>query len=280
MLGRNKKKQNQNPDVDIEPYDPDYAPLGSPRREEPVRNRGESGGCFRYFMVITLSTLILAALGTSVMLYGIWKTGDTTTSIFDAIFGDKTEVTQINVRQLILAVQQEAWLETVRETQALDVTAKTEMPGILPGTRSMRYQAFVTVTAGVDMKQMDETDFIADGGSLTVILPNAQIRDCILDQEASRFYERSCNYIGCGDLEEILVSKALETAAIQEQDRILTAAWDNAAEWVQTLGYNVGFETVNIQRDSTFIDPVAREGTCYNHVPLTPTPSPEATTTP
>ena len=87
ILRRNRQqKQIQNPDpnAEIEPYDADYSPIGSRRRNEPEprRSRRESGGCFQYFMVIALSALILAGLGTSVFLYGIYKTGGTTNSPF------------------------------------------------------------------------------------------------------------------------------------------------------------------------------------------------------
>jgi hypothetical protein len=180
------------------------------------------------------------------------------------------------VRQIILAVRQEAWLETVRETQALDLQASNDMPGVIPGRRSLRYQAFVTVTAGVDLEQVTDADIVADGNRITITLPHAQLKDCILDLESSRYYDSSCTVIGCGGLETVLRDQAMQAAATQERDRLLAEAWNNAAEEMQNIGESFGADEVAIVQSTEFLGPVAEGGTCYNPTTdplITPTPA-------
>lgn len=274
----------QKPRRDLTEYDPDYSPAVAPHTGQPAPSgRGQTNGwgCLRDSIAIIVLGFVVLAFGLGAYWYlFIREAGDTTenvvSDVLDSLFGSGDSVTTVDVRQVILAVRQEAWLETVRETQALDVYAEIDMPSPLPGRRSMRYQAFVTVTAGVNMELLQEDDFKADGNTLTVTLPNAQLKDCILDLDASRYYDRSCYNIGCGNLEDILVSQALDAAATENTERLYQEAFDNATEFVQDLGTNLGFEEVIIQRDSATMPPVAEGGTCS--VALLPTPTPDLST--
>jgi hypothetical protein len=275
----------QKPRRDLTEYDPDFSPAVAPQGGQagypPSRVQTNAWGCLRDSIAIIVLGLVVAGFGLGAYWYlFIREAGDTTenvvSDVLDSLFGSGQQVTTVNVRQMILAVRQEAWLETVRETQALDVYAEIGMPSPLPGTRSMRYQAFVTVTAGVDMELLQEDDFMADGTTLTVTLPNAQLKDCILDQDASRFYDRSCNLVGCGNLEDILVSRALDAAATENTERLYQEAFENASEYLQDLGQNLGFEQVTVQRDSANLPPVAQGGTCA--VIMLPTPTPDLST--
>jgi hypothetical protein len=280
-----RRRGQQTPDHDLEPYQPDYSPaVGHYPRQQPLppvdTGRGFFG-CLQSSIAITIiSVVILVLIIGAIWILSIRATGDATASIFDSIgniFNGGPNVTTVDVRQIVLAVRQEAWLETIRETQAVDVYAENEMPGVIPGKRSARYQAFVTVTAGVDLELVTEEDFVVDGQTVTITLPNAQLKDCILDQESSRYYDKSCTILGCGGLEEVLLQSAMETAATQDRDRILEEAFNQAAEYVQNLGRNFGFSEVVIQRDSSLVSPVAEGGTCLSYTPEpTPMPSPTA----
>jgi hypothetical protein len=167
----------------------------------------------------------------------------------------------------------EAWLETVRETQALDLQASNEMPGDSLERHSMRYQAFVTVTGGIDLELMSADNFEIDGDSLTITLPQAQLRDCTLDIASSNYYDRNCRNAGCGNLEAVLIEVALEAAATQETERLLQEAYEEAVAYMQDLSFISSFEVVTIQRSSEVLGPVATGGTCF----ASPTPPPRST---
>jgi hypothetical protein len=286
------KTENTTP----EPYQPDYSPAlgGNPppyaNYPPPPPSRGPGAfGCLRDSFALLLLAIVLLALGGGAYWYlTIREAGDTTENVvdnfLDRIFGDGSKAPPvINVNQLVLAVRQEAWLETSRETHSLDVYAEIPMPSPLPGTRSMRYKALVTVTGGIDLELVSEADFQTseDGQTLFVTLPNAQLRDCILDSDASLYYDESCNYVGCGNLRDLLRDEALKASATYQVERIQGEAFESAAEYMEDFledtleSVGAGGVSVVIQRDSTALPTVSEGGTCYMPPPPpTPTPSP------
>lgn len=270
-MGKNKQ---------VEPYQPDFSShLGEGQRPAPTG----FFGCMQNSIAITiLSALVLTLIIGTIWLLSIRATGDATASVFDSIgniFRGGENITTVDVNQFILGVRQEAWLETARELQQLELYAENDYPGILPGRRSLRYQALVTVTAGIDLQQMTADDFIVDGAVVTVVLPPAQLKDCILDEATSRYYDRSCSAagmvdIGCGGLEEVLRQQAMQTAATENTDRLLEEAFASGAEYIQNLGRNFGFSEILIERQSAALPTVANGGTCYTPPPPTATPPP------
>ena len=275
-----KQKQNQDQNQNIEPYEPDYSANVDAYQQRPApppRPGQNMWGCIQNTIAIAVMMAAIAAIFIALVWFLVLQeTTDTAENIVQSIFGTGDQITEVEVRQIILAVRQEAWLETVRETQALDLQASNDMPGIIPGRRSLRYQAFVTVTAGVDLEQVTDDDIIADGDTVTITLPHAQLKDCILDVESSRYYDSSCTVIGCGGLESVLRNMAMETAATQERERLLDEAWNNAAEEMQNIAQSFGIGEVAIEQSTDFLGGVAEGGTCYNPPPtplVTPTPS-------
>ena len=261
-----RKNNNQ----ELEPYKPDYSPdlSGSQNNQ---RGGGGFFGCLQNSIAITLfSALVITLIIATVYFLSLREVGNTTSNIFDSVsrlFGGGDNVTTVDVRQFILTVQQEAWLETARELQNVDIQAKNDWPGILPGQRSLRYSALVTVTAGVDLQLMDENSFVVDGDTVTVTLPPPQIKDCILDEDNSRYYDRNCSAVGvvdvgCGGLEDVLRQTAVETAATENVEPLMEDAFNFAAEQIQNMGSNMGFTTVNIVRSPVDVSQVASDGTC------------------
>lgn len=272
---RRRKGEQQ----EIEPYEPNYSADVDEYEKRPAAppTRQNAWGCFQNTISILLMVLAVVAIFVALVWYLVFReTTDAAETLVQSIFGTGEQITTVDVRQIILAVRQEAWLETVRETQALDLEASNDMPGVIPGRRSLRYQAFVTVTAGVDLEQVSDADIVADGNRITITLPHAQLKDCILDLESSRYYDSSCTVIGCGGLETVLRDQAMQAAATQERDRLLAEAWNNAAEEMQNIAESFGVEEVAIVQSTEFLGPVAEGGTCYNPTidPLiTPTPA-------
>lgn len=282
-------------DQAIEAYEPDFSPaVGGKASHDKPKKRGGIGffGCTLGSVgIIGISALILTVFMLIAYIYSIQTAGDTTSSIFESIRGifESEEVIEIDVREFILGVEQQAWLEGARSNNNLDVYASNEWPGILPGRRSLRYDAFVTVTGGVDLELIDSDDFVTDGTSVTVILPPAQIKDCILDEEASAYYDRKCTAAGiidagCGGLEEILRERAIQEASLGEHEMLLTDAFDSVTEIVQNLGYSFGYEEVIVLQSEAPVARVANDGTCYQTPEelITPTPTqvPTQTATP
>jgi hypothetical protein len=248
-------------------------------------------GCFSSSLAILLvSILVLIFVIAGVYFLTIREASNTTQGFFDGLFGifdDNQDVTTISVGPIIQAIEQESWLETERTTNTFQVEASNEMPGILPGERTVEFDALVTITAGVDLELLGPQDILADGAIVTVNLPNAQIKDCILDPN-SIVSDKECDIIGvgigCGGLEDEVRVRAI-SAAIQEGniETLRTKAFNEAAEQIQDLIENVNpaVEDVRINRRTDPIEIVALNGTCAPFAPsITPTAPPTIIVTP
>jgi hypothetical protein len=177
--------------------------------------------------------------------------------------------TPIPASVIIGAINQTAFLESARFVLNLpDLYAENEQPGILPGTRSLRYNANVTVTAGVDFALLTPANILVNGTTITVRLPSPQVRDCILDEASSSYYERNCDAagvvdIGCGGLEEILRQNALIASTQADHQQILQEAHRSASEIVQKLVLTVaGVQQVVIERAPDPLPILSAGGTC------------------
>jgi len=270
--------QNPQPNRPLSPYEdpnlnPYYRNTSSP---PPPASGGGFFGCFQNtFAIILLTLIFLLVLGAVVIIVGIRDANNTAENIVDSIaevFDSEPSVTQIQVRQIILAQNDTRWLESYRETQSIDITAKNDWPGLLPGQRSLSYLAFVTVSAGIDLDLIEAGDIEVRGSEVNIRIPRPQLRDCILDLEQSRYYERNCSAVGvidagCGGLEDLLKNRALQTAATENVSRIQEEAYESAAETLQDLVETLaGVERVNISVSETEIPLVSEGGTCA--VPL------------
>lgn len=257
---------------ELEPYQPNFSPgLQPERREDPIRERRRGAGCLeRGFIYLLSAGLISCAIFAAFALFSVGAIGEAFSDF--CIYNCASDVIEVDVQPFILALKQEAFLETLRSPQVYEIYASNEMPGIVPGRRSMRYKAFMTVTAGVDLQLVENSDFVADGTSIVVTLPKPQLRDCVLDSQQSFFYERSCNYVGCGNLEEVLVDRAYEMPTTEGYDILLTEAWENAVKAVEEMAHNFGYDMVTIQQSAEDISFVSKDSTCKLPPEATPTP--------
>lgn len=175
--------------------------------------------------------------------------------------------TPIPPSAVIAAIEREVWLETQRITLNLpDLSAEKEWAGIIPGTRRLKYNAYVTVTAGIDLELFGLSDVRVEGTTAYIALPPAQIKDCILNESASNYYDYKCSALGvgtfCGDLEDELRERAPREAARANHSETLQLAFDQAAEVVRELVETVGIEEVVINQQSAQRPLVAHGGTC------------------
>jgi hypothetical protein len=177
--------------------------------------------------------------------------------------------TPIPPEAVIAIVDREAWLESNRILLNLpNLYAENEWPGILPGTRRLRYNAYVTITAGVDLELIGFDDIRIEGTTAYITLPPAQIKDCVLDETASSYFDRRCTAAGvvdagCGGLEDDLREIARVEAARANHEIVLQDAFRNAAEVVQDLIEPLGLEEVIIEESQEPLPLVAQNGTCY-----------------
>jgi hypothetical protein len=271
----------------MEPYQPNFSPTLS---ETPPSQSPGCLGCMQRGMLLTFfGSMVMVILIFALFLLSVYQTQSTATSIFDAVSniclvncGDS--VTQIETGPLVQAIEQQGFLEGARANNNLpNIYASNEWPGILPGRRSLRYNAMVTVTAGIDMENFSPQDIRVDGDTVTVALPPAQVRDCILDEAASAYFDRNCSAIGvvdvgCGGLEDVLRAQALQASAQADHAQLLEQAFNSGAEVIQNLlGGFEGVERVVIERSQADVSFYSLAGTCVRHLPedqqpITPTP--------
>ncbi len=259
---------------DVEPYQPNFSSGVQPTSPPVVKQAGCLERSFRLLVIAGISAFALICIVVAASaVFSLGSLGESFSEF--CLYNCESDVIEVNVQPFILALKQEAFLETLRSPQVYEIYASNEMPGVIPGRRSMRYKAFMTITAGIDLQLVENSDFVTDGTSITITLPKPQLRDCVLDTQQSFFYEKSCNYVGCGNLEEILVNRAYEMPTTEGYEILLTEAWENAVQEIDKMARNFGYQTVTIQQTSDDMFYVSNDSTCK--VPpelLQPTPTP------
>ncbi len=167
-------------------------------------------------------------------------------------------------------IQRQAWLETAREEVVFPELYADGDQGIVPGSLSLKYKAFYDVTAGVDLTLVTLDDIQIEGSTVTITLPQAQVRDCIANLEKSEFYDRDCSrgpglgdWPGCRGLESELVNKAQDRIVSYDYANLVNKAYSQAALVLESLIYNVaGVEAVNIRLSEDELPLYSVGGTC------------------
>jgi|GEM_PF-6110943 len=167
----------------------------------------------------------------------------------------------------VLSEIESTWLETQREVRVYQLFAENTGTIFNIG-RSLRYEANVTVTAGIDLSLLTLDDIEVNGTTVTITIPQPQLRDCILDETTSRYYERNCDAagvvdIGCGGLEAELRDQAPFAALNDDENTIFLAdAYVEAAAFLQDLVQVTGIDQVIIQQSTDPLSIVSLGGTC------------------
>jgi hypothetical protein len=89
-------------------------------------------------------------------------------------------------------IQQLSQLTTTRYNFSSVVTSEREMPPLLASLYGERLVmvAVGSVTAGVDLGQLQEGDIVRDGDTLVINLPAPTLQECFLDENASYIVSR------------------------------------------------------------------------------------------
>lgn len=170
---------------------------------------------------------------------------------------------------IIQAITQQSWIEGARATDNMpNLYIEKDRPGPL-GADSLRYNAFVVVTAGVDLELFSEDDVEVQDNNVVIYLPGPQIRDCILDEQNSAYYDGGCAVAGiiptgvCDNLADELRKQALAAAANTDHTELLSQAFEGASETVLKLVENIeGVEKVTIEQSPKEIPLFSSAGTC------------------
>ena len=161
---------------------------------------------------------------------------------------------------ILYAIRNQSRLETVTMVLAndQDISKVWGLEGICH--ESLTYLGYFTVTAGVDLQNLAETDIILEGNgvpaqtAVTLKLPAAQILHVELDTQRSRVVNSSVSIFSqlCGTQLPAMMLEAQtnlrESAeASARQQEIIKMAQDRASFELQKLMLLLGYTKVNIQ---------------------------------
>jgi hypothetical protein len=152
---------------------------------------------------------------------------------------------------VVLQVRALSRLESAQYTIEKVITAEIGQ-GALEGLFGDRliFVAHGEVIAGVDLSKMAGTDItVSDDGTVTVIMPAAEIFVSALDNEKSYVYDRETGLLTRGDVNletqaRMVAQTEIERAALE--DGILDLASSNAAAFMESLLLSLGFTNVVI----------------------------------
>lgn len=98
----------------------------------------------------------------------------------------------INITLVLEQVQNLAELTTTRYNFSSVVTSERDMPPLLRAIYGDRQLLFAVgyIEAGIDLDELDETDFVITDTTLAVVLPGATLQSCALDENNTYVMER------------------------------------------------------------------------------------------
>lgn len=253
------------------------------------RNRG--GSCFVQSLLILCATLIvLVAIFVALPFLGLREFRNSVTdpigkgleSLGKGLAGVEVclvdcgdDVTVIDEGPIIAAIDKEAWFEGARQTDNIpQLTITKPWPvDTITGDRSLRYNAFVEVTAGVDFELIDDVSsvIVVDGRNITITLPPPQVRECVLDETNSFYYDRQCEIVGvvsaCGELEDELRQAAIAAAANADHEELLEEAFEETADFVKGIirATNTKVEKITVLMGDTPISQYSDQGLCTKY---------------
>lgn len=190
----------------------------------------------------------------------IWKTINHLAAPSLGVSVISTPTTEVVYGPVILkAIRNQAKLETVTMSFANDVDI-TKTWGIEGACREkLTYLGYFTVTAGVDLQQLNESSIIVNNSApppqteLTLTLPPAEILHLELDTQRSRVIHNETSIISqlCGTRlgEMTLEAQSKIRAMVEEsakQNEILQQAQERAAFELQRLLMSMGYAKVNV----------------------------------
>jgi hypothetical protein len=141
-------------------------------------------------------------------------------------------------------------LETASYTVEKIITAESQQGpfAFLFGDRLILV-AHGQVIAGVDLSKIEESDITVDaGGSVEIVLPEAEVFITALDSEQSYVFHRDTGVIGMKVDLETEARQAAEKEILEAalEDGILDMARSNAESYIRHLILTLGFKEVKV----------------------------------
>ena len=186
---------------------------------------------------------------------------------FLAIFGFESNTTPVVVdnRTIVLGIREMALLQTA--TGDIQVTKTVVDTGPAPDAE-LKVSYIGYVTAGIDLAQVTEQNItVWPNGSLTVILPPAQLTGCYLGKPD--VLSRKCTDIplaqDCGKIIQQLHDEAYDRAIDELRETayeldLLTLSYQEAEARVYDLLKSLGYEQVTFQLSGAELPP---SETCF-----------------
>jgi hypothetical protein len=144
----------------------------------------------------------------------------------------ETETEVVNTQILWTKIHERAVLD-VGKYETHGEWRATRRTSVLVGsvTHSMKMEATVSVTMGLNIENVEQEDIVVDdeNQTVTVTLPQAQPIECFMDD--IEYFDRSCVLV-CDDLERDLREKAMEDVLGRDE---LATALDEAYENAQSV---------------------------------------------
>lgn len=215
----------------------------------------------RYLIIL----LLLAIIGT-IAFFGVKSIAQGFPSADVKVITTPTTVT-FTGPVILDAIHNQSQLETVSMVLANDQDI-SKMWGVEGACQeSLTYLGYFTVTAGVDLQQLNASDIILGGSgvpaetAVTLRLPPARILHVELDTQRSRVVHTDVSIISqlCGTQLPAMVleaqsnlQKVAEKSAKDQQ--IIKLAQDRAAFELQKVLLTLGFSNVTVQFDEAYGD--------------------------
>ncbi len=140
----------------------------------------------------------------------------------------------------------------LEKVEGLEVPSEHLVGQILGSENRLLLLAHGTVKAGIDLGKLKPDDFIVEGKTIFITLPNAQITDVYLDEKLTRVIDRKTGLFAPSDkdLEQTVRQMAVDDLRrAAREGSILKAADERARAQLRALLLQLGFEKVQFGDD-------------------------------
>lgn len=254
--------------------DVEYEDLASyEERRGRKRRRRTGGGCLLGMfaplfgparLILLVAVVVLTAMLTLQFSDFLRDPFDSVLSVFG--FETDSEPEVVDNRTIVLGIREMAVLQTATGDIQVDKTVVDT--GAAPDAE-LRVSYVGVVTAGIDLSLVAEEDIIANAdGSVTVILPPAQLTGCYLGKPD--VVSRSCTDIpglqDCGKIVNGMQDEAYDRSIDELREtalemNLLQLAYEEAEARLAILLDSLGYERVRFERSP---EPLPASETCFS----------------
>ena len=158
------------------------------------------------------------------------------------IIGSATVVQQVQTLADLVSVKY-----VLEKVVILDAPPQTTLGAYIQGDNRVLLLAHGIVKAGVDLKDIAESDVRISGKNITLRLPAAHITDCYLDEDKTQVIDWKLGFLRAfdKDLEQTARRQAVaDIRSAAQTSGILRDASERAQRQLAVLLHQAGFETV------------------------------------